>query len=844
MTLPRLPDWIAPASRSSIAPRASINRASRVRESRIRLAGRDAVPVIYGRVIAPPKIFAAGRDGSRLVLGCLWGVGPLAAPPVLTLRNGDPLPGSVQVAHELGSIDQIPNEWLQTAIPGYSDTLIAQGPGDTVPLAHSILRMPADVRPDIQAELIGPALHDPRIDDELWPALNPALWLLDWLSNPIYGCGHTVDWMGSIDAIDACDELIDTEPRRWGGLVVDRAAPHASHIAALRTYAGCLIVPGENGLRLVPCRPTAVTRDVPAEQWIGPLTIERLSRDHRPTVVTVQYTDTRSMPWTTGTARAYAPGVLAGTAPWRESSINLPGYQTHEVAYREAVERLNHATLAPYRIDGLATDEALRELPGDVITITHPDGLTAQPARLLSVQPEGPGRWRISAEPYSDDLYSDAVLGESTPIHTNLPDPSTPPPMVEGLNVEEEVYQQQTGLYATRLRITWQESDWPYSQGYRVEVWQGEQLAWRIESRVPEAITGTLQELVEYSIRVMAIGALTLSEPSIETITAKGKYLPPSDVPELTGYEVGGEVHLAWQAAIDVDIWRYELAYGPTNGDLQSAALLDRVDGLRLVTRDIPAGTWRIYIRAVDSVRQYSPNATSIDITVTLDDEAFFVGEFSAPYESGIGLTAYQLRSRTEPYYLTDQGATVTDTTFQDFADAPLAMMQPSGQTDWLSDVVDLGSLIGGTVVGQVPFQTLRGIAIARIEASRDTVTWEQSPGLSIQGRFRYARVRVFGTTPDTLLHITGPATVRMDAISRSRQGQVVTDVNSAAMVVIDSPFYLTTHIGLTVQSSTAAYAVYDNVDISDNQVTFDIYAFDYQGNRLSVPVAWKYEGI
>lgn len=843
MSLPRLPDWIAPSSRSSIAPRASINRASRPRESRIRLAAREAVPVLYGRVIVPPKVFAAGRDGNHLVLGCLWGAGPLSTAPALAMRNGDPLPGSVQVAHVLGSADQTPHAWLQAAIPGYMDTLIAQGPGGSVPLAYTVLRMPADVRPDIQGELIGPALYDPRIDDVLWPALNPALWLLDWLSNPLYGCGQAVDWAGSIPAIDACDELIDNEPRRWGGLLIDRAAPHASHVDALRTYAGCLIVPSESGLRLVPRRPAAVSRHVPAEQWIGSLSIERLSRDQRPTVVTVQYTDTRAIPWTTGTARAYAPGVLAGTAPWRESSITLPGYQSHEVAYREAVERLNHATLAPYRIEGLATDEALRELPGDVITITHPDGLTAQPARVLSVQPEGPGRWRIAVEPYSAALYSDDVQGESNPIHTDLPDPSAPPPPVDALVVDEEVYQQQTGLYATRLRITWAASEWPYTQSYRVEVWQGEELVWRIETRQPEAVTGTLQELVAYTVRVMAVGPLTVGQSAEQTITAQGKYLPPSDVPELTGYEVGGEVHLAWQPATDVDIWRYEIAYGAVGGNLQSAALLDRVDGLRLVTRDVPAGPWRFYIRAIDSVGQYSANPAVCDLTVTLDNAAYLVDEQSAAHASDAGMTPYTLRLQTEPKYITDHGAMIGASTFLDYADQPLVMMQPIGQTEWLSTVADWGTVITGTVTGSLTYQVLRGSAAARVEASADGVLWSHSPGMALLGSYRYARVRVFGQTPDALIHVEGDANLRIDAQTRERRGDVLTDTLAPAHVVIDEPFYAAVFVGLTVQSASAAYAVYDDVQVGA-QVTFDIYAFDYQGNRLAVPVGWKFEGI
>src|SRR5690606_29789921 len=88
---------------------------------------------------------------------------------------------------------------------------------------------------------------------------------------------------------------------------------------------------------------------------------------------------------------------------------------------------------------------------------------------------------------------------------TNLPDPtSVPDGPVPALS--EEVYQLQTGDYATRIRAVWTASSYVYETRYRVEVASGGQLVWSNEGRGTTFVTGALQEGATYTVSVTVIG--------------------------------------------------------------------------------------------------------------------------------------------------------------------------------------------------------------------------------------------------------------------------------------------------------------------------------------------------
>lgn len=391
------------------------------------------------------------------------------------------------------------------------------------------------------------------------------------------------------------------------------------------------------------------------------LSLRKLRRRDAPTVVTVRYTDATVTPWAERSATAYAAGVLAGTTPRRESSVALPGIQSYAQAYREAVERLNHFTLEDLEVSWEAFDEALAVERGDVGSVTHPVGLSDKLVRVTDIRASGPGRYRITAREYDPAAYSDAVEVGPTWQDTALPSP-TNPPSLSGLAAVEEVYQLDNGTYASRLRVTWTAVTWPFLAGYRVEVYR---LGALIDSAtVAGAVyaSAAVQEGVEYVVRVAAATTIgTLGAWAQANITPAGKYLVPGNVPSATAFEAGGRVYLSWQPAVDLDIWRYEVRYGTTGGAWDTATLIDRVDGLRLISDQIPTGTWRLYVKALDSVGQYSASAATYDVTVTSDASAFLVSSYDSTTPTWQNWLTYTEAFSNAAWSYTAEGLTVND---------------------------------------------------------------------------------------------------------------------------------------------------------------------------------------
>ena len=938
MALPTLPDyWSLPAPREttrSTAPRASINRATRIRDMRLRIASREAIPVIYGRNVAAPLIFAAAVHNGKLVLGLLWGAGPLQAAPTLTTRNGEALDAGVEAQHVLGVPGQVPHPWLQAALVGYEDSLIMPTPGGDLPLAYSVVRVPAGVSVDIVGEVIGPPLYNPDTDTDEYPADNPALWLLDFLSNTQYGAGQPVDWSGSVAAVQACSEAIGGSPRRWGGTMLDRPASVSDHVDALRTYAGALVVLTDDGLRLVPKRPAAVSRHITADQWIGPLSIERLPRDQRPTVVAVEYTDTSSMPWSTRTATAFADGVLAGVAPWRESRVRLTGFQSHAVAYREAVERLNHASLSVLRASGVVTDEALQDRPGDVVEVTHPDGFDAQSMRITSTTPVGPGRWQLGIEQYSALLYSDAIEDGALSVSTQFPAPTDAPAAVTGLTLDEEVYQTQSGIFATRVRMSWDASDWPFLVAYRAELWEGADLVWRSESGASGAVTSAVQEGVTYAVRVYIVGALVISAAAEDTITAQGKFLIPGDVPQIAATRIDADaVRLRWQPAIDVDIWGYEIRVGSDweSGELvdrvdalsaevrelalgsytyhvkaidsvqqysanaasvsitltapvapasldafevggearlswppsvssyvqnyeiryaapeswlwATAEILDRTDSLRLVTKDIPAGTFRVGVRSLDRVGNVSADESTADVEVTLDDRSYLADRHF--YDSP---TLTNMASWTQPdgteVYVTDSGETFGaryPNALSTYTD-PMAAYQTAPASQWLSEVNDIGLSVSGNWRGLLDHSAIVGASTAVMPLSADNVTYTDQP-LSVKTTARYSRLRADASSGSVLRVQVPRAETRVDVVAREEFGTKTVASSGATTVTLEETYAFANAIILTPTGTQPRQAVVDNIQTGD-PTTFDIWMFDGNGAQVGGDVQWNFKGV
>jgi hypothetical protein len=419
----------------TIPPASSLNAVAAPR-ALVAAGARSLIPVTYGPDRVPALILnvltAAGQPNVMLVQ-CLWGHGCSAiSEPRL---NDQALPAGAQILSNYTGAQTVPDNALGFAFAAqgitYTDTL--QG------YAYSVLSMPVarfDGQLALSTLINGRRVYDPRKDSTAGGAGpqrlndpttwdysdNPSLCLADWVSNAIYGAGEPVDWASVPAAANANDQTIGApaEKRRVLGVTLTAAASVAQVAEALRAYAGCWLVPGVNGLRLVPDQDGAAVASYSHAAGqiasIDPLGLRDLG--NMPTAVEVVYTDTSKIPWRDASVEAKLPGAGV-TLPWRLSSVKLPGVQRSSQALREAIERLNKLSLSDLSTTVEVFDGGVAHDVADIITLTHPLGLAAKPMRVTAVEMPGPGRWRLSVSEHDPASYSDLVQTSPTYADTN-----------------------------------------------------------------------------------------------------------------------------------------------------------------------------------------------------------------------------------------------------------------------------------------------------------------------------------------------------------------------------------------------------------------------------------------
>ncbi len=413
-------------------------------------AERSVIPLVYGedRIKALiVNVLPATTGSSTLLVQCLWCYGGESVNDVRLNERG--LPVGATITNYTG-VQTTPDAALVTAFAAqgitYTDTLAG--------LMYSVIAMPTaafDGQLDISARIRGRALYDPRQDStaggsgaqrlatpSTWAwSDNPALMESDFIRNTVYGLGRAVDQSTVPACANACDALIGSpsEKRRICGVSFTQAVSASDIAETLRAYAGCFLLPGPNGIKLVAdVAGSSVATYLHASGSIASISdLQRADIGNLPTAVEVFYTDTAQIPWREASAVASLPGA-GTTRPWRLSQIRLPGIKRYTQALREATERL--AKLSSFDVSCTLEvfDEGITHEEGDIITVTHPIGLNATTMRIASVEMPAPGKWRLRLSQHSAGSYS--TLTPSTPVvlTPGFTNPVGPPANVSGLS--------------------------------------------------------------------------------------------------------------------------------------------------------------------------------------------------------------------------------------------------------------------------------------------------------------------------------------------------------------------------------------------------------------------------
>jgi len=853
------PDYIPPV------PQTTINTATTTRPSRQTVnsvatssaerqmmvaADRAVIPLIYGRQRVGAKIAVVKLHEDYLYILAVFALGECNAIESI-LFEGEENTDYI-VSEYLGTTTQTADTTLAGIISGYTDDLVINYNGQDIGTCYAVLKVPVDDFPNkIEAIIQGQSnIYDPRTTTSYY-STNPALCLADFKSNDIYGQGLTPDW-DSIELVaDDNDELVGVDKRREINIAIDKMSDISNHIEAMRVYAGCFILQ-EDTFKLVSDRPATVTRNLTNTDIVdGSLIIKKSGTAKLPTVMTVVYTDITAEPWKDAEAKT----ELLGLTERRESIIKLQGITTYNQAMREAIERLNALNLSDLVVEFTSFDESLADQVGDVITITHHKGLTSKKLRILSVNQESIGRYKILSAEYDEAVYSDNLETEPTYPDTTLPSPNAPIP-VTNLQASEELFQQGTGVYASRIRITWDAPDYPYIQYYRVIVKVGVDVVFEVNAISPEAATGAVLdtqsdidgiiELKQHDIEVSVYSGLSYSSIETTSITPQGKYLPPGDVSTLSGFEAGGTVYLQWPQAIDIDIWKYEVRYGLVGTTWETADLLDRTDSLRLTTEEIAAGTWKFFVKALDSVSNYSENAATKTLSVTIDSDAFLVEERQFSNPSLTDMHEYTPQRGVDPIYAVSESTQSWATLFPNAMSTYVNSVnsyQASVTSEYLSETWDAGLELSGDWAAEIDTSTISGTVVTQMELSTDASSWDAYTNLSAKATARYARVRVESNTG--LFIINWPSVlIRINAIPKAENGETISLSTGGKEIQLVNDYTKVKAITVTPVGTTSLTSVINDIDLTSTPNTFDVYIFNSSGTRVANNFIWKFEGV
>ena len=322
---------------------------------------------------------------------------------------------------------------------------------------------------------------------------------------------------------------------------------------------------------------------------------------------------------------------------------------------------------------------------------------------------------------------------------------------------------------------------------------------------------------------VKAVDTVKNESEGAATVTIDISAPPPVD--GLTGFEVGGEVHLRYEAPD----WRYTARYkieysavGSTN-----RILLDEVDSLYYVTTDILEGNWTLYVTVIDSAGRESTVET-VDVEVTTDVAAFFREEhvFTQPQITD-NFEKYTLRSGKE-FWVTNKGESFSGgdpSSFEAFDNESLAGYTTTLTSDavWLSENYDAGGEIGVDYTVVTDMKVLEGsrdnITID-IEVSNDnflteTIVFSESVG---GAGFRYARVRITVTGDEVIQFSSDGIRLYTKAIDANEFGEDRSQTTGGKEIILNGSYTVVRDVTIQpINTRLPLVGVVDNIAVGYN---------------------------
>lgn len=349
--------------------------------------------------------------------------------------------------------------------------------------------------PTVTMLVDGRTLYDPRIKGTRF-SKNPALVLMDYLTNPVYGAGQYItremlDIDSFIDVANYCDELVYyenqfghmvKEPRYEIDLVLQERRSHLDNIKdILRCFAGFIVFSNDKICLRVERSQTPVyhfDKDNIVEKTLA---YKGAGIDQSPNKLLITYVEP-ALDYNAvrviveDSVNQLPPPIGRGRAV--EQEIQLAGVARQSQALRLGKIYRDIIRLCPITVTFKTGAMAMHLEPGDIITITKTfideNGVEQNifdrfQCRIIEIREEH-GTYEITARQYNPSIYDDkhgATLKPLNVLAYNKPVKLTPTDVerVPYAQADVRFVQSTAGVGRYDLIISWQIPDGNYAKG-------------------------------------------------------------------------------------------------------------------------------------------------------------------------------------------------------------------------------------------------------------------------------------------------------------------------------------------------------------------------------------------
>lgn len=494
------------------------------------------IPVIYGqRKIGGTRVFVetSGSDNEYLYIclvlceGEIQSIGDVYINDILSTDSK--FTGLVTIDKKLGTDDQTASATL-TPAPSWTADHRLRG------IAYLGMRFKWDQdvfgsMPEVAAVVQGRKCYDPRNTTTAYTT-NPAICLLDYMTNPRYGKGLPItvfesDYSSWKTAADICDSNVTSYT---GGSTIDLFSCNAiidiskniiENVKTLLSGMQGLLSYTQGKYYLTVENQGSAGYAFTEDNILGGITIngERKRERFNRVIATfanpeknwqqdqIEYPEAGSSTYTT--LLAEDGGFELEKRAALDTVTNV--YQARNIAYT-----ILYKSRQGIRCSFLATVDAMQVAVGDIVSVTHSSpGWSAKPFRVTGLSLQGDGNVGVTLTEHQNSVYV-WNEGEQVPVYadTNLPDPFLVTAVSAGtISVQSSEAINDNGSSTQRFLVTWTEPTDEFISEYVVQYKESTETDWNGEVRTdtPPIYISGIQSGVAYNIRIKAINALGVS---------------------------------------------------------------------------------------------------------------------------------------------------------------------------------------------------------------------------------------------------------------------------------------------------------------------------------------------